>query len=425
MGLVSGAAMAELGHTVICADIDAAKIEKLNNGIMPIYELGLEELVAKNVQAGRLSFTTDVGAAVEASDAVFNGVGTPEDKATGQADLQYVFAVAETFGKHLNGYKVLVNKSTVPVGTADRTREIVTEASGGKGDFDIVSNPEFLREGTAVKDFLQPDRVVVGTSSEKAKKVMQEIYAPLEQAGYTVMFTDVKSAEVIKYASNSFLATKISFINEMANFCSLVGGNVREVARGMGLDKRIGAAFLQAGIGYGGACFPKDVKALMHTGDENGYVFRILEAVNAVNVAQKMKPVHILKEVWPSFEGKRVAVWGLAFKPGTDDVREAPALEIIRSLSEGGAEIAAFDHIAEENARAALDVQNITYCSSAHEALKDADALVIATDWDEFRHPDYAEIKKCMRGNVIVDGRNIWNRDEAEQHGFTYFGIGV
>ena len=393
VGLVSGTAMAELGHTVICADVDETKIEKLNNGIMPIYEIGLEELVKKNVEEGRLSFTTNVGMAVEEADVVFNGVGTPEDKKTGQADLQYVFAVAETFGKHLNRYKVLVNKSTVPVGTAERTAEIVRQHSDGRHEFDVVSNPEFLREGTAVKDFLEPDRVVVGVDSERAREVMKEVYAPLERAGYPVMLTNVKSAEIIKYASNSFLATKITFINEIANFCDLVGGNVKEVAKGMGLDKRIGDKFLQAGIGYGGACFPKDVKALMHTGDEKGYHFQILEAVDHVNVAQKKKPFEFLKEVWGAdMAGKTVAVWGLAFKPGTDD---------------------------------ALQDCEVIYCPSSYEAVEGADALVIATDWDEFRTVDYDRLKEAMKGRLIIDGRNILARQEAEKEGFTYRGIGV
>ncbi len=425
VGLVTGACMAELGHTVICADIDEKKIEMLERLQMPIYELGLEELVRKNVKEGRLSFTTSVDEAIRHSDAVFNAVGTPEDKQTGQADLRYVFAVAESFGKNLNGYKVLVNKSTVPVGTADKVSDIVRKASDGKQEFDIVSNPEFLREGAAIKDFLNPDRVVVGVSSDKAKALMEKIYRPLARAGRPVIFTDVKSAEIIKYASNAFLATKISFINEIANFCEAAGGNVKEVAKGMGYDARIGSRFLSAGIGYGGSCFPKDVKALIQTGSQHGQDFRILRAVDAVNDDQKLRPVEFLKKHFDSLEGKKIAVWGLSFKPRTDDIREAPALVIIKALVKAGAQVAAFDPVAMEHTEHEHKDTPIQYAHSSHEALKDADALVIMTEWDEFRTVEYADIKEAMRGDVIVDGRNILDRDEAQAQGFVYYGIGV
>lgn len=425
VGLVTGACMAELGHTVVCADIDEKKIALLKENVMPIYELGLEELVRKNVKEGRLSFTVSVQEAVEFADAVFNAVGTPEDKKTGQADLQYVFAVARSFGKNLNGYKILVNKSTVPVGTADKVAEIVRKESKGKYAFDIVSNPEFLREGAAIKDFLNPDRVVVGVSSEQARTLMEKIYRPLARAGRPVIFTDVKSAEIIKYASNAFLATKISFINEIANFCEMAGGNVKEVAKGMGYDARIGSRFLSAGIGYGGSCFPKDVKALIQTGSQYGQDFRILRAVDAVNDAQKLRPLQILKKQLGSLKGKKVAVWGLSFKPRTDDTREAPALLIIEALLKAGTQVRAFDPVAMEHTKQELNNANIVYARSSHDALRDADALVIMTEWDEFRTVEYAVLKQLMKGDVIVDGRNILDRNEAEAEGFVYYGIGV
>lgn len=426
VGLVSGACMAEIGHTVVCADVDAKKIAKLKRGGIPIYEFGLEELVKENVRQGRLSFTTDIGKAIRESDAVFSGVGTPPDPKTGEADLQYVFAVAETFGKNLNGYKVLVNKSTVPVGTADRVREIVMQSSDGTQEFDVVSNPEFLREGTAVKDFLNPDRVIVGTESERAWAIMERIYRPVARAGRPIIQTDVKSAEIIKYASNSFLATKISFINEIANFCAIVGGNAKEVARGMGFDTRIGSRFLSAGIGYGGSCFPKDVKALLHTGAEHGYEFTILEAVRAANEKQKLLPINFLKKSLKTLKGKRVAVWGLSFKPRTDDVREAPALLIIETLLKNGASVAAFDPVATENAKTVLKSNaRLKFAKDQYAAADGADALVVATEWDEFRTADFADLQKRMRGTVIVDGRNIFRRNEAEAVGFTYYGVGV
>lgn len=426
VGLVSGACMAEIGHTVVCADVDAKKIAKLKRGGIPIYEFGLEELVKENVRQGRLSFTTDIGKAIRESDAVFSGVGTPPDPKTGEADLQYVFAVAEEFGKNLNGYKVLVNKSTVPVGTADRVREIVAKASDGTQEFDVVSNPEFLREGTAVKDFLNPDRVIVGTESERAWSIMERIYRPVARAGRPIIQTDVKSAEIIKYASNSFLATKISFINEIANFCAIVGGNAKEVARGMGFDTRIGSRFLSAGIGYGGSCFPKDVKALLHTGAEHGYDFTILEAVRAANEKQKLLPINFLKKSLKTLKGKRIALWGLSFKPRTDDVREAPALLIIEALLKSGASVVAFDPVATENAKTVLKSNaRLKFAKDQYAATDGADALVVATEWDEFRTADFADLQKRMRGTVIVDGRNIFERNEVEAAGFTYYGVGV
>jgi UDPglucose 6-dehydrogenase len=426
VGLVTGACMAELGHTVICADIDKGKIAKLKKGVMPIYELGLEDLVEKNVREGRLSFTTAIGKAIKEADVVFSAVGTPEDKKTGQADMRYVHAVAETFGKNLNGYKILVNKSTVPVGTADEVRKIVEKVSGGKQEFDVVSNPEFLREGAAIKDFLNPDRVVVGVGSERAGEIMEKIYRPIARAGRPVMVTDIRSAELIKYASNAFLATKITFINEIANFCEKVGANVKEVARGMGADSRIGSRFLYAGIGFGGSCFPKDVQALMQTGKKHGHTFEILEAVDRVNDAQKLRPVGMAKEAFKGkLKGKTFAVWGLSFKPRTDDVREAPALYVLGELLKAGARVQAFDPVAIDNFKEAFPDKRVKYADDRYAALVGADALLVMTEWDEFRTVEYPEIRRRMKGDVIIDGRNIFDRTEAQAEGFRYFGIGV
>lgn len=425
VGLVTGACMAELGHTVICADIDVKKINGLKRGKMPIYELGLDELVEKNVEKGRLSFTTNIGKAIKEAEVVFNAVGTPEDKKTGKANMQYVYAVAEAFGKNLNGYKILVNKSTVPVGTADECYTII-KSQGSKAEFDVVSNPEFLREGAAIKDFLNPDRVVVGVSGERAKETMEKIYRPLARAGRPVIFTSIRSAEVIKYASNAFLATKISFINEIANFCEKVGANVKDVSRGMGSDARIGSRFLYAGIGYGGSCFPKDVQALIETGKEYDFDFQIIQAVDRVNDQQKIRPYQILKKEWKTtLRGKTVAVWGLSFKPRTDDVREAPAQEVIKSLLQAGVKVKAYDPVASESFHESNKELKIRYANTAEEALEGADALIIMTEWDEFRTMDLMLIQKLMKGSMIVDGRNIFERDEAEEAGFKYFGIGV
>ncbi len=426
VGLVTGACMAELGHTVICADVDEKKINGLKRGKMPIYELGLDELVEKNVENGRLSFTTNVGKAIKEAEVVFNAVGTPEDKKTGKADLQYVFAVAETFAKNLNGYKILVNKSTVPVGTADECHKRITKLAKANAQFDVVSNPEFLREGAAIKDFLNPDRVVVGVSSEQAKTLMEKIYRPIARSGRPVIMTDIRSAELIKYASNSFLATKISFINEIANFCELIGANVKEVARGMGADSRIGSRFLYAGSGYGGSCFPKDVQALIETGKEYDFDFQIVQAVDKVNDVHKMRPFEILKGEWKkNLKGKKVAVWGLSFKPRTDDVREAPAKGVIEAILKAGAKVHAYDPVAMESFGKANSEMKIAYAHTAYEALEGVDALLIMTEWDEFRTADLALMHKAMKGSVIVDGRNIFERSEAEEAGFTYYGIGV
>ena len=426
VGLVSGSCMAEIGHEVICADIDKKKIALLKKGGIPIYEIGLEEIVERNIKEGRLRFTTDLKQAIQESEVVFMAVGTPEDKVTGQADLQYVFAVAETFGKHLNGYKIFVDKSTVPVGTAEKVEEIIKIASKGKYPFEVVSNPEFLREGAAVKDFLNPDRVVIGTKSKKARKLMEQIYRPLARAGRPLMFTDVRSAEIIKYAANAFLAMKITFMNEVANFCDVSGGSVKEVAKGLGYDSRIGGRFLYAGIGYGGSCFPKDVKAFIESGHEYNSHFHIIETVDEVNESQRIKPFVKLKEEFgDKLKNKTIAVWGLTFKPRTDDVREAAGIENIKLFLEEGCKVRAFDPVGMENSKKVLEHPKLSYTQKALAALKEADALVICTEWDEFRVVDYKDLKKHMKGKVIFDGRNVLERHEAEEAGFTYFGIGV
>lgn len=425
VGLVTGACMAELGHHVVCADIDKKKIGKIKKGVMPIYELGLEELVEKNVKEGRLTFTASIADAMKSAEVVFSAVGTPEDKKTGKADMQYVHAVAEAFGKNLNGYKILVNKSTVPVGTADAVRDIITHVSKGGHEFDVVSNPEFLREGAAIKDFLNPDRVVVGVSSDRAKEIMEKIYRPIARAGRPVMVTDIRSAELIKYASNAFLAVKITFANEMANFCELAGANIKEVARGMGADSRIGSRFLYAGIGYGGSCFPKDVQALMETGKEHGFDFSIIKAADKVNDAQKLRPIQMLKKQYKSLKGKTVGIWGLSFKPRTDDVREAPARYIIEELLKAGAKVKAFDPVAMESFKLSFPDKRLKYVENAYDAVEGVDALVVCTEWDEFRTVEYPELASRMKARVIIDGRNIFERREAEKEGFVYFGIGV
>lgn len=424
VGLVTGTCLAELGNNVICIDIDEKKITNLKKGIIPIYEPGLEELVLRNHKEGRLEFTTDAKSAIQKSEVVFSAVGTPPDK-DHRADLTAVMKVAETFGRHLNGYKVFVNKSTVPVGTSERVREIIEKASGDK-DFDVVDNPEFLREGTAVKDFMNPDRIVVGirNQSQKARELMEELYAPLIRAGKPLMFTDVHSAEIIKYASNSFLAMKISFINEVANFCELVDADVTEVAKGVGLDDRIGPRFLHAGIGYGGSCFPKDVQAFIQTGKDNGYEFLTLEAVEEVNQTQKLRLFNKLKKEIPDLKGKKIAVWGLAFKPKTDDMREAPSIITIEKLFEEEAEVQAFDPVAMENAREIFEGKNITFKENPYETVEGADALLILTEWNEFRAIDLHKVKKLMKGSLICDGRNIYKPKQVKEAGFKYRSIG-
>lgn len=423
VGLVTGTCFAELGNDVICLDIDQAKIDRLKKGEIPIYEPGLEELVLRNQKEGRLNFSTDAKAGIEWAEVIFSAVGTPPDK-DHRADLSAVKAVAKTVGQNLNGYKVFVNKSTVPVGTSHMVKEIIKENLKTPMDFDVVDNPEFLREGSAVKDFLNPDRIVCGVESDRAREAMEKLYQPLVRSGRPLLFTDIHSAEVIKYASNSFLATKISFINEVANFCELVGADVTQVAKGMGLDERIGSRFLHAGIGYGGSCFPKDVQAFIQTGKDKGYEFKILEQVEAVNEAQKLRIVEkILKEI-PDLNGKTVAVWGLAFKPKTDDMREASSLAIVPKLLEKGAKVRAFDPVAAENAKKILGETNIEYFNSPFDAASGADILVLITEWDEFRALDLQKLKSTMKDAYVFDGRNVYNPEEMRKLGFKYFSVG-
>lgn len=425
VGLVTGTCLAELGNNVTCVDIDESKISKLKKGHIPIYEPGLTELTIRNFKEGRLKFTTDAKKAIQDGEVIFSAVGTPPDK-DHKADLTAVKKVAETFGKSLNGYKIFVNKSTVPVGTSEMVHEIIVKESKNKYKFDVVDNPEFLREGTAVKDFMNPDRIVVGIRKDahKAKEMMEKLYSPLVRAGRPLMFTDIHSAEIIKYASNSFLATKISFINEVANFCELVGADVKEVAKGMGLDDRIGSRFLHAGIGYGGSCFPKDVKAFIKTGEEKGYEFQILNAVENVNYAQKMKILQKLTKAIPNLQDKIIAIWGLAFKPKTDDMREAPSINIINGILDAGGKINAFDPVAVENAKKLFKKDTVNFCETSYKAVKGADALLILTEWDEFRSADLRKVKELMRGNLICDGRNIYNPEEIKKMGFKYCSIG-
>ena len=427
VGLVSGACFAEMGINVTCVDIDSAKIEKLHQGIMPIYEPGLEDLVLRNVREGRLQFTTDLTSCLDDTDVVFSAVGTPPDE-DGSADLRYVLEVARTVGRHMNKYLVLVTKSTVPVGTAPKVRMAVQEELDKRGvniPFDIASNPEFLKEGAAIKDFMSPDRVVVGVESEKARELMERLYRPFTLNGYPILVMDVPSAEMTKYAANAMLATRISFMNDIANLCERVGANVDNVRKGMGSDPRIGKHFLYAGCGYGGSCFPKDVKALAHTGIENGYPMRVIEAVEAVNEAQKNIVFEkLLRAFDGDLRGKVIAMWGLSFKPETDDMREAPSLVVIEKLIEAGAVVRAYDPIAMEETHRRIG-DKITYCKDMYEAVIDADALALLTEWKQFRMPSWSIIRKAMRNHVVVDGRNIYAPQELQDNGFTYSRIGL
>lgn len=420
VGLVAGTCLAELGNDVICADIDKVKIGKLNKGIIPIYEPGLEDMAKRNKREGRLSFTAEIDSAVKSSEVIFIAVGTPPGK-DHRADLSFVKDVAKTIGKNLNGYKIIVDKSTVPVGTADEVEKIIRETSG-KDDFDVVSNPEFVKEGSAVNDFLNPDRVVIGYKSEKAKSTMEKIYRGVTRADKPILFCDVKSAEMIKYASNAMLATRISFMNEIARLCERVGADVKIVAKGVGLDSRIGPRFLQAGVGYGGSCFPKDVDALAMTMEDNKLQSKILKAVKDVNDEQKKSLLPKIKKLVPALKGKKIAIWGLAFKPKTDDIREAPSVTIIEQLQKEGALINAFDPEAEESAKKVL--KNINYFANPIDALKGCECLVIATEWNEFRNIDRQKIKQALKSPNIVDGRNIYEPDEMREMGFNYIGVG-
>ena len=425
VGLVSGTCFAEMGAHVTCVDVDTQKIEKLKNGIMPIYEPGLEELVKRNVGFERLKFTTDLTEVLDDVEVVFSAVGTPPDE-DGSADLKYVLAVARQFGQHINKYTILVTKSTVPVGTAKKVKAAIQEELDKRGvdvPFDVASNPEFLKEGAAIKDFMSPDRVVVGTESEKATKVMTRLYKPFLINNFRVIFMDIPSAEMTKYAANAMLATRISFMNDIANLCERVGANVDSVRKGIGTDSRIGSKFLYAGCGYGGSCFPKDVKALLHTGLDNDYHMEVIEAVERVNEKQKSIVYDkIIKTAGP-VKGKVIALLGLAFKPETDDMREAPALIVIDKLLKDGATVRVFDPIAMEECKRRIG-DSVTYCKDMYDTCDGADVLALMTEWRQFRMPSWNVIQKVMRGNVVVDGRNIYDRHELEDLGFVYTRIG-
>ncbi|NQV09260.1 UDP-glucose/GDP-mannose dehydrogenase family protein [Candidatus Woesearchaeota archaeon] len=421
VGLTAGACLSNLGHTVVCVGRDKRKIEKLKQGVMPIFEPGLEELVKRNIKEKRLFFTIDAEKAIKNSKVIFIAVGTPSQK-DGSVDMSYVKKIAETIGKYIDDYKVIVDKSTVPVGTAEMVADIIKKNQKKKVDFDVVSNPEFLREGFAIKDFMVPDRIVIGANNEKSKKVMISIYKGIERTGKPIMITDIKSAEMIKYASNAFLATKISFINEISRLCEKVGADVKGVAKGIGLDTRIGPRFLQAGLGYGGSCFPKDVKAIVHTAKDNGVKLKILDMVEEVNKEQRYILIDKIKSKFKNLKNKTIAVWGLSFKPNTDDMREAPSITIINELQKAGANIKAFDPIAVETSK--KKIKDFYFAESLYDAAKDADAVVLVTEWDEFRSPDFKKLKSIMKQSIIFDGRNIYEPEEVRKRGFEYIGIG-
>ncbi len=422
VGLVSGACFADFGHDVICVDTDASKIEMLLRGEIPIYEPGLEALVAENVKAGRLAFTTDLAASVPDADAVFIAVGTPSRRGDGFADLSYVYAAAEQIAAKLNGFTVVVTKSTVPVGTGSEVAKIIRKARPD-AEFAVASNPEFLREGAAISDFKRPDRVVVGTEDERAVDVMRELYRPLFINETPIVFTNRSTSELIKYAANAFLATKITFINEMADLCEQVGADVQEVARGIGLDGRIGSKFLHAGPGYGGSCFPKDTLALVRTAQQVGAPSRIVEAVVEINdERKKAMSQRVIDACNGDINGKTVAVLGLTFKPNTDDMRDAPSLDIIPALQKAGATIRAFDPAGMEESRELFE--NVTYCDGPYDALKDSDVVVLVTEWDVFRALDLERAKSLMKSPVMVDLRNVYRPSIMTQNGFTYASIG-
>ena len=428
MGLVSGTCFADTGANVTCVDVDAQKIERLKNGEIPIFEPGLDELVLKNVKAGRLHFTTDLASVLDDVQIVFSAVGTPPDE-DGSADLKYVLQVARTIGQHINHYTVVVTKSTVPVGTAAKVRKTIEEELEKRGikdlEFDVASNPEFLKEGNAIKDFMSPDRVVVGVESEHAKKVLTKLYKPFLLNNFRVIFMDIPSAEMTKYAANSMLATRISFMNDIANLCERVGADVNMVRAGIGADTRIGRKFLYAGCGYGGSCFPKDVKALIKTADQNGYSMEVLKAVERVNERQKSILFEKLQKAYDgqSLKGKTIAMWGLSFKPETDDMRESTALVMIKLLQDAGCTIRAYDPVAMDECKRRIG-DTVTYCNDMYDAVLDADALLLLTEWKEFRLPTWAVIKKAMRRPLVIDGRNIFDSEELAENGFEYHCIG-
>jgi UDPglucose 6-dehydrogenase len=427
VGLVTGACFSEVGIDVICVDIDQNKIDNLNKGMIPIYEPGLEDMIVRNMKKGRLSFTSNLAEALEEAEVLFISVGTPPDE-DGSADLKYVLAVARECGKHIKDYLLVVTKSTVPVGTSKKVKQALQEELDKRNvdiEFDVASNPEFLKEGAAIDDFLKPDRIVVGLESERAEDLLKSLYKPFTLNGHPVIFMDIVSAEMTKYAANSMLATKISFINEIANLCEIVGADINKVRKGIGSDSRIGHKFLYAGIGYGGSCFPKDVQALIKTASEYNYDLRVLKAVEEVNKDQKLVLFNkIMNYFKGEIKGKTIALWGLSFKPQTDDMREAPSLSIVKNLLEAGAIIKAYDPIAINEAKHHFG-NSIFYCEDQYETLIDADCLAILTEWPEFKFPNLKIIHKLLHTPVIFDGRNIYDRDEMRESGFDYFCIGI
>ena len=426
VGLVSGACFAEMGIDVTCVDIDTSKIDRLRKGEIPIYEPGLEDMVRRNVEAGRLHFTTSLAETLPTVEVVFSAVGTPPDE-DGSADLSYVLDVAREFGRNISRYTLLVTKSTVPVGTAAKVREAIAEELRKRGEqipFDVASNPEFLKEGAAIKDFMRPDRVVVGTESEQARKVMERLYRPFMLVSDRMIFTDIPSAEMIKYAANSMLATRISFMNDIANLCELVGADANMVRKGIGSDTRIGKKFLYPGCGYGGSCFPKDVKALIKSADQAGYDMRVLRAVEEVNIAQKeILFKKLMRHFGGDIKGKRIALWGLAFKPETDDMREAPALVLIDLIRKAGATAKVYDPVAMDECRRRLG-DAVEYATDMYDAALDADALLLVTEWKQFRMPSLPVLRHTMRRPLIIDGRNIYDPEYLRESGFTYDKIG-
>ena len=426
VGLVSGACFAEMGVHVACVDIDEKKIECLKNGQIPIYEPGLGAMVTRNVTAGRLSFTTSLKEVIDDVSLVFSAVGTPPDE-DGSADLKYVLDVAREFGRNIKRYTVLVTKSTVPVGTAAKVKAVIQEELAARGEdipFDVASNPEFLKEGAAIKDFMSPDRVVVGVESEKAQSLMKRLYRPFLLNNFRVIFTDIPSAEMIKYAANSMLATRISFMNDIANLCEIVGANVEMVRQGIGADTRIGRKFLYPGCGYGGSCFPKDVKALIKTAEKNGYEMRVLKAVEEVNEKQKLVVFDKLKKHFGGdLKDKTVAIWGLSFKPETDDMREATSLVTIQLLLDAGCRVRVFDPVAVDECRRRIG-DKVEYAKDMYDAVLDADAMLLLTEWKQFRLPSWGVMKKTMRNPLVIDGRNIYDSEELEEYGFEYHCIG-
>lgn len=425
VGLVTGACFAEVGINVTCVDIDTQKIENLRQGIIPIYEPGLDELVKRNSEAGRLKFTTSLEECINEVEVVFCAVGTPPDQ-DGSADLHYVIEVARTFGRLIDRYAILVTKSTVPVGTSKLVRAAIEEELEKRGEtieFEVASNPEFLKEGAAIKDFMSPDRVVIGTETPRARKVMERLYRPFLLNNFRVIFMDIASAEMTKYAANSMLATRISFMNEIAALCELVGADVNMVRKGIASDARIGSKFLYPGCGYGGSCFPKDVKALARTGAEAGHRMKIIEAVDEVNNQQKLVVFHKLEAALKTLRGKRVTIWGLSFKPETDDMREAPSLVVIDRLLAHGAEVVVYDPVAMDECKRRIG-NKVIYAKDMYDAAADADAVALLTEWKQFRVPSWRVIKKAMRGNVIVDGRNIYDPVELADEGLAYSCIG-